>query len=579
MSSLMLKEIILENQNGKLYPYHFSDGVNYFKGGNGCGKTEFLKFIDYLLGSSSIKLNGEWYNKFSKGTLVFEKKGTLFKFSRTCDNNIYFFQINNEPEEQCSSEQYIAYLSIMSTEENNWNLQELRNVTNVDLSLRSCTPFIFIEEIGAETNTKTNFLTKCRVYKYQKWVSIILDYIFHPNSSLIYSKRKEIELLKRRLKEQNELIEKLNLYKVSINEALHSLNSNVELTNDVDSVKNEFKRIRNFENKTPTSHVEDIYQLNDISEKIKLIDDANSDIKSFERSAETRKEMLIRLKDLTAANQEYHVYTESIIKMIEELSSTISFSRLLLQKKNSESLKKIKVKLEKSVKQKENNQTFIELDEKIRAISIGEKCLSLYEKEYKDINIDETISKLRKAEDELDELTHKLDENKISEFQKNLMLLYKSAIDDSSLVKADFELENFVLDYDEKNNAIIPSIVRFEENEKYNIHMIYRGSQARSSIIQLCGYCALQIMLQKNKTVPCLPLMVMDHFSKPFSSENMKAIGCVLSKFYELLEKQNFQVLMFDIKEPKELNLTSANEQQLINEDKSGFIPWINEKK
>ena len=159
------------------------------------------------------------------------------------------------------------------------------------------------------------------------------------------------------------------------------------------------------------------------------------------------------------------------------------------------------------------------------------------------------------------------------------MALYKAAINDSPLVKSDIELENFFLDYDERNNAIIPSISQFNDKENYHLQVIHRGSQARSSIIQLCGYCALQIMLQQNKTVPCFPLLVMDHFSKPFSSENIKAIGSVLAKFYELLDDKSFQIVMFDIKEPEELNLKVNSLQPLVDEEKSGFIPWINERK
>ena len=155
MSNIIIKNVILKNRQGEIFKYDFSEGVTYFKGGNGCGKTEFLNFIDYLLGSSAIKLSGKWYDDFVKGTLVIQKNGSLYKFSRTHESKEYFFQIDDTPEEKCSPEQYIIYLSLVSTEENSSNLQDLRNITNVDLSLRACSPFIFIEETGITTNTKS----------------------------------------------------------------------------------------------------------------------------------------------------------------------------------------------------------------------------------------------------------------------------------------------------------------------------------------------------------------------------------------------------------------------------------------
>lgn len=581
MYNIRIKEIVLENISHEKFPYEFENGVNYYKGINGCGKTEFLKFMDYMLGSSTVKLEGEWYNDFYKGTISIEKKGTEYKFSRFRDKTKFLFQINDEQEEICNSEHYIAYLSVVATEENSRNLQEFRIATGIDLTCRSCAPFMFLDETAMESSSRSNFLTKCKDYKYQKWVSMILDYLFHPQSSDIYLIRKEIEALKIKLKKQQETLNQLDLYKKSINESLKGLNSKIEFSNNIDNVRKEFEKIKSFSNTSKIPNIEHVYQLNDITEKIKSINDSKDDLRNFNKSAQNRKEMLERMKKLISINEDYKIFVEPISRILEELTTTVSFSEILLKHKNETNLTKIEQELKHELEVKNNNKRYIELDDKIQSISIGERFLNLYEKEYEEINIQETIDSLKNKEDELDKIMHNLDEEKLRDFSKIVMKLYKSAENVSPLVKSDFEMEGFILDYIEKNNAIVPSIIIYDDDKhEDNVHvMMYRGSQARASIIQLCGYCALQILIQKDKTIPCFPLIVMDHITKPYSEENLKAIGSILNKFYEIIGTQNFQIIMLDIKDPKELNIANYTEKEFLTEKKSGFIPWINEKK
>ena len=226
MSNPFIEELILERNDGQKYSYDFCQGVNYFQGKNGSGKTEFFYFLDYMLGSNSFSISDkEWFQDLYKATLVYKKAENRYSFTRIKNSSVNYFRINNEPEERCNIEQYILFLSVIATNEESKNLRDLRNITNTELTIRSCSAFIFLEETGILSNPKVNFLTKCREYKYQKWSSIILDYLFNPNSSEIYIKRQEIINLKRQLKEQQNLLEKLNIYKSSINDSLQKLSS------------------------------------------------------------------------------------------------------------------------------------------------------------------------------------------------------------------------------------------------------------------------------------------------------------------------------------------------------------------
>ena len=47
-----IEELILYSTNQEEYTYKFSEGINYYRGENDKGKTEFYNFLDYMLGSS-----------------------------------------------------------------------------------------------------------------------------------------------------------------------------------------------------------------------------------------------------------------------------------------------------------------------------------------------------------------------------------------------------------------------------------------------------------------------------------------------------------------------------------------------
>jgi len=582
MSNSFIEELILVKTDGVAFSYKFSASLNYFQGKNGSGKTEFFYFLDYMLGNDTFDFTGkEWYQDLQKATLVYNKNNNKYYFTRLKNSSDNYFHINEELDEKCNLQQYILFLSVIATDESSKKLKNLRNTTDVDISIRSCAAFNFLEEKGISSNPKINFLTKCSNYKYQKWVSILLDYLFHPNSSDIYKKRKEIIELKKQLKEQQNLIEKLRIYKNSINDSLCLLNSSCEFKNNTELIKKEIQKIKNFNTSFEVQNLETVYQLNTVSEKIKLLRNTSNDMNTIGKAAQNRMDMLARLKLLTSNFPEYKQFAEPLVELIQNLSNTINLTELLIKNKNEDNLKNVERKLKKSVNKRKASQSIIDLDEKIKSVAVIESLLNKYEEEYQEIDIEDTIKKLKNAEDDLDELVNSIDQNKIKKFQTDIMKLYKSAASVSPLIQSDLNHEGFILDYEKKNNSIIPSIIVYDDDTNVTeIHIEqYRGSQARSSIIQLCGYCALQLLLQEDKTIPCLPLLVIDNFSKTFSNDNVKALGCVLNKFYEMLGVQPFQTIIFEIKEAEDIDLINYTEEKLVTEYKSGFVPWINEKK
>lgn len=180
---------------------------------------------------------------------------------------------------------------------------------------------------------------------------------------------------------------------------------------------------------------------------------------------------------------------------------------------------------------------------------------------------------LREKEGRLDELKSRLDGGKILDFEKYINLLYEKGKSVSKLINEDLSLPNFKIEYIQKTNSLLSSIA-VDEEEKIIRNKIYRGSQARSSLIQLCGYCALNILISKLNNLPYLPVLIIDYISKPFDEYNKKAIGVIINEFLKIVGKNNFQVIMFDCSEQNSLNIDADNYLSLITKDKTGFIPW-----
>ena len=63
-----IEKLILINKNNDEYEYKFTEGVNFFTGPNGCGKTEFSKFLDYMFGDSATIKDFDWYKELYEAT-------------------------------------------------------------------------------------------------------------------------------------------------------------------------------------------------------------------------------------------------------------------------------------------------------------------------------------------------------------------------------------------------------------------------------------------------------------------------------------------------------------------------------
>ena len=184
------------------------------------------------------------------------------------------------------------------------------------------------------------------------------------------------------------------------------------------------------------------------------------------------------------------------------------------------------------------------------------------------------------------------DVQKIEMISSNITNLYKSSHEVSELVKHDVDIEGFKIQYFKKGNILQPMIIIDEKEnrgseeeesvvkrEKKSSEKYYTGSMARHTLIQLCGYLSFLELLIKENKYPIVPILVIDHISKPFDLINRRAIGIILEKFYERIDQEAIQIFMFDDETNEDLQVIKATVNNLISKDKSGFNPFYYEVK
>jgi hypothetical protein len=216
------------------------------------------------------------------------------------------------------------------------------------------------------------------------------------------------------------------------------------------------------------------------------------------------------------------------------------------------------------------------LDEKERACVLLENFLN---EEIVETSIQSRkIKKERIAEikRKLSSLKKSQDSEKIKNLSKDMTKLYQKATS-SKLVNDDISDESFNIKYFKSGNSLqtFHNEEILEDNIKKIVEVSYsQGSMARHTLIQLTGYLAfLKLLLAENK-YPLIPILVIDHISKPFDDNNRKGIGEILNYAISEIGECNLQIILFDDKKYEELSLQPHKSEDLVNEEKTGFIPF-----
>ena len=573
-----IERLDLYNVDNNVASYDFDSGINYFIGKNNSGKTEFYKFIDYMFGSSVVIKNSIWYKgTLSKATMYFTYNSISYRISRILSNDKCYFSYTDEAEgEPIELSEYKDRIQAVFSVDK-FALENLHKFTDERLTYRSFTLFNFLGEI--RQGVLVDFFDKCSEIEYSTKVSQILNFIFNKNvSHIFWLKNKILELQEEiKQKEQVDGNNKHLIYKVNLN--LNKLNIKAEFNGsngeEILSFLSDLANQIELSKPLATRNISDLEIVcNNVDEQIKVYEKYKSDLQHQQHENENRESMLDALQSIIKDHSDFNYLVEPLIALTDEIKNSISFSQYFIKDDVLEKLKKQRQKVRNEIVKAEMQLTRYPLDEKKKSIAIAEDGIKSYSTEFSANELEKLKKELRDYKKELKELQDSDDVKKINSVSTEITQLYKSAYQTSDFVREDFDKTKnaFHIKYIKRKNTLQTMIL----DEKNNERVYGTGSHARHTLIQLCGYLVFLKMLIEENKYPIIPIMVIDHISKPFDDQSVAAIGTVIHKAYESIGIDNLQIFMFDDKNSDKLNLNPNHIENLVSDVRTGFNPFYN---
>lgn len=565
----------------KEYTYQFSLGLNYFKGKNSSGKTEFYNFLDFMFGSSEDIRKKPWYrDSLKKASMQIQVDNIIYTLTRSNDPSQNCISYADEIEmEAMDQREYKAKLNAIFTK-NMALLRNIREFAETELSFRTFTMFNFLGE--KRQGAICDFFDKCSDIKYSVKLAPILNFIFNNNLEKIYLLQRKLEELQEKLKELEIVSSRYDFICTQVNRNIQKLGSNIWYTGkNADVIRENIKEIKNMEETKRKNNDRNIVDLevmySNISEQIKIYENSIADAKQFENENSNRKKLLKELKDLVEEDSVFTYLVEPLEQLLSEMDSTIAFSQYTIKDRTIAELKRQRSELKKEIKRNDSRFQCYTMEEKAKSIALIEEYLSANIRDCSE-DLKEIKKEIREIKEELRVLQNSDDIVKIRELSQFITMLYKSASGISSIVDDDIMQEGFKIQYLKKGNILQPMIQSKEKDEndieKKKEVNYYIGSMARHTLIQLCGYLGFLKILLTEEKYPIIPILVIDHISKPFDTSNARAIGQVINKAYEKIGKESLQIFMFDDEEYTTLALQPEHSENLVTDKKSGFNPF-----
>ena len=570
-----IDNLVLVDFEEQTFTYNFSEGINYFIGSNNTGKTEFYKFIDFMFGSGMNIKNYDWYRGYlQKATMKLTVNGKGYWITRTEHPEENYFKVDGDVEtENIGLAEYKEKLNeIFAYDE--VSLRRLREFVEENMSYRAFTMFNFLGEKGQ--GLTRDFLDKCRDIKYSVKLAPILNYIFNDNIERIAEIKKRIEVLKERIRELEVKNDSFNFAQRQINSNLLKINSNAVFNgHNGEEIQKELSQIMKMDEGQPkkvrrsVSELEVIYS--NLSEQIKIYDNTIKNYQQNEKENENRRLLLSNLYTLLEDEPSMEYLIQPLADLIKELEGSIAFGKYIISDETIKELKKQRQQVASEMKKQNSKFRCYSLEEKSKAVALIQAYL---QEGVKDVSVElnECKKELRQLKNELQELQNSDNSKKIEKYSKLVTNLYESGKNDSKIIETDFSRESFRIAYLKRGNMLQPVEESMDKN-KENANL-YLGSMARHTLIQLSGYLAFMNIFIKENRCPIVPLLVIDHLSKPFSDDNKKAVGKIFEKFYENVPKSDVQIFMFDDKQPELLGIVPDHCEPLKKENKTGFNPF-----
>lgn len=576
-----IDELILYDNNDKEYTYKFSKGINYFVGDNATGKTEFYKFLDYMLGDSTPinDIEQPWFKPFNKATLKFTYNNITYCATRTKDPQTNMFKLADEEQSEIIPKSFYVDRLNQVFGGNRNVMDNIKEFTGESYSHRVFTMFNFLGEKGQ--GLMNNFLDKStRDTEYRIKMPSLLDLIFNNHLQEIFNLEKEIEQLLKEVKKLEKTVFKEEYIIDQINECINVLDLNI-VFNGTNSIKvltqlEEAKKLNSKQKKKQEDVIELEFLFNHITEQIKTYKSSTENLKQIDIANKNRKILLDNLNEIIDDKPEYKYMVEPLLKLTEEMENSISFTNYIIADKTINELERKRNKIKKQLNESKHFDKMYNLSQKEKAFVLLENYLKeaniTSSKEQLKIKL-EQISTKRK---DLQVLKKHQDINKIKALSEKITEYYSSGVS-AKIVQDDISVDGFKITYIKNGNILQPQKTEeiTEGDVLTTVDVNYcEGSMARHTLVQLSGYLAFLDLLLKEKCYPIVPILVIDHISKPFDSTNKKGIGEIINYASSNIGENNLQIFLFDDEHYNDLALKPNHAEELITENKTGFIPF-----
>lgn len=139
-----INKLTLYSFDNEEYTYEFSMGINYFKGKNSSGKTEFYNFLDYMFGSSEDIRKKPWYaNTLQRASMEMQVDKIAYVLTRSYDpEQNYLSYVDEEIGEVIDRREYREKINAIFAKDIEL-LKNIRKFTEEELTYRTFTMFNF----------------------------------------------------------------------------------------------------------------------------------------------------------------------------------------------------------------------------------------------------------------------------------------------------------------------------------------------------------------------------------------------------------------------------------------------------
>lgn len=571
-----MRALTMVGHDGNRHSYRFSRGINYIYGANGTGKSAFYEFLDFMLGASrpsSAPLSEmEWYkDTLHSAELSITHNGSEYAFVRSIDGLSFNIKKDGHGIPCQSLSDYCEIVNSL-LEVPSDALRALELYAGEKLKFRSMTIFNFLGEKGA--GRLDDFLDKSSDLKYGLKVARILDFMFNDHVQEIVDLENKAEKTRIRQSAMTEKLRTADFLVSLINEKLSILRSPFVFSGrNIAALRKAIENCRGgVYKKGRIENIEGLrFAAESVANKVSALSIEVEDMKSTAKLQQNREKLLKALVSVAEGRSGYEQCVRAAIRMVEEIQEGASYSRLDLKR---EALRKARVELKRlncQIIALESGESPTDVEQRQVAFSVLDDAIKRFE--YAESgDLAQITKELQEIQKEIARLKAEDDEEKLRAVSESITAYYSACIEFAPLAAEDFSRQGYEINFLKKGCSLRPS--KYEEsdgNERRRVTYI-AGSFARHALIQLCGYTALLEFLLRDVELPVLPLLCVDHPSKPFDEDNKRGVGAILNRFVE--RNSTVQVFVFDSANPADLGIAPAAFINLAGTPGGGFNPF-----